>query len=173
MLQNTHFPQENDQCRMGPDKPGEMEGILALPSRDREFSAYFQLLWDWGSKETPGRKQPPLPIHSWSKLNLSGMRGHKRNKNKTGLQGAEITTHASPGTWTFQIAQKGIFFFFKAAFKFNAILWLLLTNHSKLSKLMSLLKHSLPAWECCGRKFEWTRESNLQELRNWHSFSPS
>lgn len=110
MLQNTHFPQENDQCRMGPDKPGEIEGILALPSRDREFSAYFQLLWDWGSKETPGRKQPPLPIHSWSKLNLSGMRGHKRNKNKTGLQGAEITTHASPGTWTFQIAQKGIFF---------------------------------------------------------------
>lgn len=88
---------------MDPDKLGEMEGILALPTRDRVFSAGLGL----GFQEAPGRKQPPLPIHSWNKL-TSQVWEDMGEKNNTGLQGAEITTHASPGTWTFQIAQKQI-----------------------------------------------------------------
>lgn len=137
---------------MEPDKLGEMEGTLALPTRDRVFSAYFQLVWNWGSKEAPGRKQLSLLIHSWSKF-TSQVRedvGEKKiiqdcreqKSSPTLLLAIELTR---------QHRKK---LFFKAAFKSNAILWLPLTNHSKLSKLVSFLKHSLPTWECCGRKFE-------------------
>lgn len=171
MLQNSHFPQENNQCRMDPENLREMEGTLAL--RTRGFSVYFQQVWDRGTKEVPGRKQPSIPVHPLlEQTYLSGTKGVGGKKNNTGLQGAEITTHASPGTWTSQIAQKEIIFLkrLSSLMPFFGFFWQTIPSSASTRHSLST---ALPTWECCGRKFDWTRESNLQELRNWHSFSPS
>lgn len=75
---------------------------------------YFQLIFSWFGTGVPRKHQAgnshPSPSTLGASLHLRYKSMWEKKKKNTGLQGAEITTHASPGTWTFQIPQKEIIF---------------------------------------------------------------
>lgn len=136
---------------------------------------YFQFIFSRFETGVPRKHQVgnshPCPSTLGANLSLRYERTWEE-KNNTGLQGAEITTHASPGTWTFQTAQKEIIFLkqLSSLMPFFGSFWQTIPSSASTCHSLST---ALPTWEYCGRRFDWTRESNLQELRNWHSFSPS